>query len=361
MDSLSQIVLGASVAHLTLGSKLGRGALLIGAALGTLPDLDVVIPYDGAIANFTYHRGFSHSLFVLTLISLPIAWICHRAYRRYRTRVLPSNTVALSQWWLGCWLVLITHPLLDGFTLYGTQLFWPLTPPPTAWGSAFIIDPLYTLPLLLGVVVAYRKSWAVAKPFVMAGLTVSTCYLAWTLFAQSQVKHLVEAQLSKSQVQANRILIAPFPTSLLWRVVVITDSQYLEGYRSLLDSSDSIELAGYNNGKVECSAWLTHAPIQRLDWFTQGAFALSVQNNQLIASDLRMGIEDDYVFEFEIAEWENENWQAIKTRQRPINIDGARMKLLFKRIIEPDIDLTPLTTNLRNVPANCAPGTTSNS
>ena len=351
MDSLSQIVLGASVAHLALGSRLGRGALVLGAALGTLPDLDVLIPYDGAIANFTYHRGFSHSLFVLTLISFPIAWMCQRIWR--------TKAVPYFQWWLGCCLVLVTHPLLDGFTLYGTQLFWPLAPPPTAWGSAFIIDPLYTVPLLVGVVMAYRLSWKRAKPFVIAGLSISSLYLAWTLTAQAQVRKQVEQELKIAQIQPNRIVIAPFPLSMLWRIVVMTDTHYLEGYSSLLDPKQTLTFNRYKNGKVECSTWLHHAPIQRLDWFTRGAFALSVQDNELIASDLRMGIEDDYVFEFVIAEWENENWQAIKTRQRPINIDNARMKLLFKRIVEPDVDLSPLNTTLRNARANCEPSTTS--
>ena len=345
MDSLSQIVLGASVAHLTLGSRLGRGALLLGAALGTLPDLDVLIPYDGAIANFTYHRSFSHSLFVLTLLSFPIAWMCERIWRK---RLVPYF-----RWWLGCWLVLVTHPLLDGFTLYGTQLLWPLDTPPIAWGSVFIIDPLYTLPLLIGVVIAYRKSWGQAKPAVISGLALSSCYLAWSLFAQNQIRDLVEEELRKNQVQAQHIVIAPFPLSMLWRIVVITDTDYLEGYSSLLDKENSIHFDRYDNGKTACATWLNHPPIQRLNWFTQGAFSLSVQNNQLIASDLRMGIEDDYVFEFEIAERENENWQAIKTRQRPINIDSARMKLLFKRIVDSDIDLSPLDTKLRSAPENC--------
>ncbi|MFT6303197.1 MAG: inner membrane protein [Pseudomonadales bacterium] len=170
------------------------------------------------------------------------------------------------------------------------------------------------------------------------------------------IRQLVEDNLRDTQVNASRILIAPFPFSLLWRVVVITDSQYLEGYSSLLDNSKTLKLDSYNNGKVECAIWLTHAPIQRLDWFTEGAFALSVQNNQLIASDLRMGIEDDYVFEFEIAEWEDGNWQAIKTRQRPVDINGARMKLLFNRIVDSEIDLAPLDNNLRTVTTNCEPG-----
>lgn len=74
MDSLSQVVLGASVGGAVMGRTLGRSALLSGALLGTLPDLDVLIDYGDAVANFTEHRGFSHSLLVLLPASLLLAW-----------------------------------------------------------------------------------------------------------------------------------------------------------------------------------------------------------------------------------------------------------------------------------------------
>lgn len=348
MDSLSQIALGASLGHLTLGARLGRSALLLGAALGTVPDLDVLIRYDDAISNFTYHRGFSHSLFVLTLFSFPVAWACQRFWHS-------KTAIPYSRWWLGCWLVLFTHPILDAFTVYGTQLFWPLTTPPVAWGSIFIIDPLYTLPLLLGIVAAYRMPFTASKPLVIASLSISSCYLAWTLFAQTHVRQLAEDNLRDAHIEANRILIAPFPFSLLWRVVVLTDSHYLEGYSSLLDTSKSLHLDRYNNGTLECASWLDHPPIQRLDWFTQGMFSLSIGNNQLIASDLRMGVEDDYVFEFELAEWDDTRWQAVKTRRRPVDIDKQRMLSLFRRIIDPDVNLSPQNNTLRTVTYNCEP------
>ncbi len=57
MDSISQIVLGASIAHITLGERLGKRALVLGAVVGTLPDLDVLVPYADAIDSFTYHRS----------------------------------------------------------------------------------------------------------------------------------------------------------------------------------------------------------------------------------------------------------------------------------------------------------------
>src|SRR5690606_18468181 len=143
MDSITQAVLGAGVQAALLGRWQGRKALLYGAMLGTLPDLDVVIDYGDAVAQMTYHRGFSHSIFVLSPLAL--AWLA----RRWR----PHPGYSGRRLFLTLWLVLITHVLLDSFTSYGTQLFWPLETPPVAWSSIFIIDPLYTLPLLVAVLV----------------------------------------------------------------------------------------------------------------------------------------------------------------------------------------------------------------
>ena len=72
MDSITQAVLGASIQGALLGRWQGRRALLYGAMLGTLPDLDVIIDYGDAVADMTYHRGFSHSLFVLSALALAL-------------------------------------------------------------------------------------------------------------------------------------------------------------------------------------------------------------------------------------------------------------------------------------------------
>ena len=333
MDSISQIVLGASIAHVTLGQKLGKRALLLGAGVGTLPDLDVLVPYADAIESFTYHRSWSHSLFMLTLFSFPLAWLCQR--------FMSKADMPYSRWWLGIWLVLITHPLLDGFTVYGTQLWWPLGMPPTAWGSVFIIDPVYTLPLAVGVAIACRRDWFQARAIVMAGLLISTTYLGWTLLAQYTIHQRVTATLARNDIEADHILVAPFPLSLLWRVVVVSDERYLEGYSSLLDDEALIAMDSHDNGKQGCEEWLANWPVQRMDWFTKGAFALSVRDDVLVLSDLRMGIQDDYVFEFAVSEWQTGQWQTIVTRQMPVDIDPARMKLLLSRVWDEEVDMTP--------------------
>lgn len=114
MDSITQALLGASVQGAMLGRWQGRKALAYGAVLGTLPDLDVVIDYGDAVANMTYHRGFSHSLFVLSIVAVLLTWLI----RRFR----PDERYSGTRLFLTIWLVLVTHVLLDAFTSYGTQL-----------------------------------------------------------------------------------------------------------------------------------------------------------------------------------------------------------------------------------------------
>ncbi len=141
MDSVTQAVLGSAVAATVAPRSYRKRAILTGAVLGTLPDLDVFLRYASDVDNFTHHRGFSHSLLLLPIFALVLLPLLRRFYR-------------LMSWGRLYWLVvlsLITHSLLDALTAYGTQLFYPLAVTPTFVASVFIIDPLYTLWLLAGV------------------------------------------------------------------------------------------------------------------------------------------------------------------------------------------------------------------
>ncbi len=122
MDSVTQIALGASVGEATLGKKVGRPAIVWGGVCGLLPDLDVLIPLGDAIKNFTYHRSASHSLLVLTLLTPLIVKIILKQH--------PDSARYQFRWHTLVFLVFITHILLDGLTVYGTQILWPLATPP---------------------------------------------------------------------------------------------------------------------------------------------------------------------------------------------------------------------------------------
>ncbi|MBW1800134.1 MAG: metal-dependent hydrolase [Deltaproteobacteria bacterium] len=129
MDTVTQIALGAAVGEAVMGRQVGKRALLWGGICGLLPDLDLLIPISDAVKAFTYHRGPSHSLFVLTALTPLFVWLILRLHPRtigYRIR-----------WFALVYLAFVTHVLLDCFTVYGTQIFWPLTPPPS-WGPLYL-------------------------------------------------------------------------------------------------------------------------------------------------------------------------------------------------------------------------------
>src|SRR5690625_6595419 len=114
MDSLTEAVLGGSITGFALHRYIGRKSVFIGAALATLLDLDVFVRCGDPISSMTYHRGFTHSLFVLSAfaIGLTLVWRLFQPRADYSIRRL----------FLAIWLCLITHPLLDALDRKSTRL-----------------------------------------------------------------------------------------------------------------------------------------------------------------------------------------------------------------------------------------------
>jgi len=347
VDSVSQIALGATIGEVTLGQRLGRKAMLLGGLLGTLPDLDVVASYSDAVASFTYHRSWSHSLFVLTIASFLIAWLLSRYYPN-RWLATPVGDIAEPQhtnppykvWLMSVLLILITHPLLDGFTLYGTQLFWPLPFQPVAWGSIFIIDPLYTLPLIIALFVAWKKRRK-ARTTALIGIVVSCAYLLVTLFIQQHVRTKSIRSLQEQGMAYNNVLIAPTPLSLLWRIVSMDGNEYHEGFTSLFDDAETIRFISYPSQLDIIKKTYSHWPVRRMDWFTNGMISASVEEEKLIINDLRMGVESSYIFRFDVGGWREDQLQPTESTLLPINIDRDRMKMLLRRVTDEDVSIAP--------------------
>ena len=277
MDSLTQIALGSAVGVAVMGRRTAVWkAALWGAVGGTLPDLDAFIDHGDAILNMTRHRAESHSLIFLTLGAPLLALAAARVH---------GEMALFRRWWLALWLVLVTHPLLDAMTVYGTQLLQPFTEHPYAVGSMFIIDPLYTLPLIIGVVVALRRPAGHGLRWNHAGLVLSTLYLGWSFAAQQHVTHLARVSLQQAGIDARQVLVTPAPFStLLWRVVAVTPTQYVEGDRGA-------DLFARHREDVS---------VARVAAFSKGFFSLVAQEGRLFVTDLRMGMEPTYFFRFDL-------------------------------------------------------------
>jgi inner membrane protein len=329
MDSVTQILLGASTAALVAPAGHRRRALLLGAALGTLPDLDVLIRYGDPVKDFTFHRGFSHSLLVLPWVAVALwglllaAWPQARAHRW--------------RWLFAFQLALLTHPLLDACTVYGTQLFWPLDEAPVMIGSIFIIDPLYTIWLLVGAIAAWRlREHARAGFWLGTGLFLSTAYLGWSLYAQWHIEHAARLDLAKRGVIYDRLLVVPAPlNTVAWRIVVIRpDGDYHEGWFSFLAGGRDISLQRYPGRRDLLQPLHNEWDVQRLRWFTRGHLAAEQIGDRVVIKDLRMGEEGAYVFRFVVGEQRDGRIVPVPAEQLPwpLRADRAQFERLWRLI-----------------------------
>ena len=296
MDSLSQLALGAAVGVAVMGRRTAvwKSALWGGVA-GTLPDLDVFVRHGNPIHDMVLHRAESHALLWLTLFSLPFGAAIAR---------LHGEWPQWRRWWAAMWLALVTHPLLDTMTVYGTQLLLPFTDHPFAVGSVFIIDPLYTVPLLAGAVWALvTKGSRRGHVANAAGLALSTAYLAWGVAAQQHVTGIARASLAQQGIVAERVLVTPTPfNTLLWRVVAMSGDHYHEGFHALLDDTPQVTFDAFPRGNALWAQTRHIDGVQRIAAFSHGFFSLHEADGRVLISDLRMGQEPHYSFTFAVAE-----------------------------------------------------------
>ncbi|MDI9244084.1 metal-dependent hydrolase [Marinobacter sp. CHS3-4] len=320
MDSITQAALGASIAGAVAGKTLGRSSLIVGAVLGTLPDMDVVLDYGTAIANFSQHRGFSHSLLILFPLSVALAWIL------YRWRPV----VGLGRWFALTALVLLTHPILDSFTTYGTQIFWPFGGP-VAISSIFIIDPLYTVPLLIGI-----GAFLIRGPStrgLSVALAVSTIYLGWTLAAQQLISDRVEPLLAKLNMDSVPRLVQPMPfNTLLWRVTAQNSDQRVEIITGFLDGDAPVLPQFFPRHPELAAAARTHPETARLEWFTNGFVAYNLSGNTLTATDLRLGLPGAHPFVFTLGNYSGQTLQPSPSgRLKRPELRGEVASMLWQR------------------------------
>lgn len=298
MDSLTQIVLGAAVGDVVAGKKAGNKALLWGAVGGTIPDLDVFLNliFDEPL-SLLLHRGFSHSVFFAFLIAPLLGYLLGRS----------DKALSSKEWTKVFFWSIFTHPLLDIFTGYGTGLFVPLWDNRIQLDTIFIIDPVFTLPLLIAFV------WLLVKgrPFdrrikiSRTALIISTSYLLLTVMIKLWVVAQVKQEMNQQQIEARKKLIAPAAfTTFLWSVIIEEGDHFLVGYYSLFDKKP-ISFREIPSNHELLQAIDGYEETKMLVKFTKGFFVLKKNGANFILNDLRFGtskgwfdLDADYIFSF---------------------------------------------------------------
>lgn len=302
MDSLTQIVLGAAVGEVVLGKKVGNKAMLYGAIAGTIPDLDVVARYIFDTVTATeIHRGFSHSIFFSVMFAPIFGWLVWQLNKKDRA--------SWKDWsWLMFW-GLFTHPILDAFTTWGTQLFWPFSTR-LAFQSIFVIDPLYTVPFLICLILALFQKRTSLKRLKLArlGLILSSSYLVLTLLLKGVAFQQFKNALVTQNIVYKDVNTRPAPfNTVLWMANVDTDDAYLLGDYSFFDSQP-ISFKKYPKQHDLLGGLAEHDKVKRLIAITEGWYTVTEKDGKLYINDLRFGLismdatEDQFAFSYQLSQ-----------------------------------------------------------
>lgn len=330
MDSLTQVVLGAAVGEAVLGKKVGNRAMLWGAIAGTIPDLDVAARFlTDTITATEMHRGFSHSIVFSVLMAPILGWLVHQIKKR--------PDVGWQGWSKLFFWGLFTHPLLDAFTTWGTQLFWPFDWR-LAFNNIFVIDPLYTVPFLVCLLIAaFKKKGSLSRKRINnIGIYLSTGYLVVTLFLKWGAHTKIANALKEQDIAYSKISTRPAPmNSILWNANVDAGDQYLIGDYSFFDSQP-VTFTAYPKKREFSNQLATTDEVQRLIKISEGWYILEKEDDQWIYNDLRFGLisidpeNPQFVFRYALEEKEG---KITATEDRP-NMENtdAVFKTLWERI-----------------------------
>ncbi|MFA9188399.1 metal-dependent hydrolase [Flavobacterium sp. FBOR7N2.3] len=329
MDSFTQVLLGIATAELCAGKKLQRKTFLYGAILGTLPDLDVVIgrfmnPVDGV----AIHRGISHSVLFFLLLSPFLGWLITKMER---DKINFGSATKMVFW------CLLTHVLLDLFTSWGTQVFWPL-PDRIALKTIFVIDPLYTIPLLICLILAWRKKddFFSRKKYVLTGIYLSSFYLLLTSGLKLYALQQFDKALKVQNIAYDDLIVKPTAFNcILWNANVATKDAYFLGDYSLLDTQP-ISFKKYPKNKKLTQQLAGNSDFEKLKVISEGWFIVTKNENQFYFNDLRFGLltsnsqKTQFAFSY-VFKYENGVLKAHEVPKR--KRDGmALMKGIFKRL-----------------------------
>jgi inner membrane protein len=289
MDSLTQIVLGAACGEIALGKKIGNKALLFGAIGGTIPDLDVFLGrvfYSNTIDQLMFHRGFMHSILFAIIGAFAFGYFVHWLYNSGKRK---DSTTRKDWIWL-FFLSIFTHPILDCFTPYGTQLFLPFSNYRVAFNNIAVADPLYTLPFLISLIVLmfYKRGTTKRKWSLKVGIYVSSVYMILTIFNKFYVDSVFEKSFKKAGITYNRFTVQPsILNNILWYGVAETETDYKAGYYSILDKKPvvtSFTSVPKNQELLDMS----NIDLKKLTWFSNDYYNLAtLPNNEFRYNDLR--------------------------------------------------------------------------
>jgi inner membrane protein len=286
MDSITHIVLGATIGELVAGRRLGKKAMLLGALTQSLPDIDFVASFWlDTSHDVLAHRGFTHSLLFVGMMAPLLALAARRKWR--------EAPLSGKDWILFFGLQLFVHIFLDAFNAYGTGWFEPFSHYRVSFQVLFVADPFYSVWLAISFValLILKKDSGGRKYWARFGLIASSLYLCYCVTNKLRIDAQVEHELENRDLSYSRYFTNPTPLNdWLWYIVAENKSGYLIGYRSLFDRRQHIDFHYFPKNDSLLGPLRDSDDVRNLRRFSQGYYTIGKwEDGILVFNDLRFG------------------------------------------------------------------------
>jgi len=286
MDPISQAVVGATYSIGVSRNKKHIGScILIGLLSGMAADLDIFFSSSSDdLFKLDFHRQFTHSLIFIPMGAFICAFLLKYFFR---------GRLKFREVYLFSLLGYATHGLLDGCTSYGTQLFWPFSNYRVAWNNISIIDPLFTLPLIILIVLSYiKKSKSIGRVAIMYSLL----YLSAGVIQRERAITVTEKIALDRGHQIESIVVKPsFGNIILWKTIYSTAEYYHVdavriGFNSKIYAGNPIKKLNLKEDFPDLSiSSIQRRDIERFRWFSMGYISKDPNRSDTII-DMRFSI-----------------------------------------------------------------------
>jgi inner membrane protein len=215
LDTLTHALSGALIGRATAPAPsamtlpIGR-RMAVGALAAAFPDIDFITGHVSSVFYIQHHRGITHSLLLLPLWALLIAWLCALIWRHDRSWRAYFGVAALG---VGA------HILGDLITSFGTMILAPLSDARFAWGTTFIIDLWFSAIILVGLL--FTGLWWRSRVPAAIGLAVLATYVGWQTALHHTAVEFGKRYAVAAGIADARVSAQPRPASPLnWMVLV---------------------------------------------------------------------------------------------------------------------------------------------
>ena len=268
MDLITQAALGAVMGELVLGKKLGRPAIGWGALFGVLPDADSILTFFlDTVWYLRIHRGFSHSVLLTLILTFALAKPLAKRWKKQKVTPQRAGLFVFLAWG--------THILIDCFTAYGTQALWPFSGYPVSFDNIFIIDLVFTIPLIVAVIWGLfikGPQWKKGQGVKMTSicLSISCAYIGLSFWAKYAVSSAIKQDLGRRELSYDRKMEAPAPFNiLLWRCLVERDGEIWMTYRSIFDGDEPALWTIFPKDEETLEKWSEHSEVKEIRRFSK--------------------------------------------------------------------------------------------